>query len=299
MPVVSYHPYPYTCGVSRFNLGLALSMDGYVVSFANWIRNRDMDGDIVLSIKPSEMTVEDRQLLFNRLQCRHEQYGLVLHEFAETELERQMLVCATRIVTVDNEMAKRVRSLGYEVIAGFAPAVLRDEQCKSSELNFLVLGMSHKMNQSLVVRFLDLCKRSGHSYCLDVSAAVHEGQSLGEAFSSMEKVVKSHGEKVRFLGFLSDAALSCAISKCDGVIFLREGIRESNSSVLSAMSFGKPVFVWLDRDSPDWMKHDETVFDVDVLDVLPGAQRRIEVGAAGLEATRQFSFENLGAMLRA
>lgn len=299
MPVVSYHPFPYTCGVTRFNHGLASSIGDHVVDFADWIQAGRSDAYHVLSLKPSEMSIDDRHLLFVRLQSDVASFSLVLHEFLDSELEHLMLSRAQRILTVDNEMAERVRAKGHQVVSGFAPAALNDHASEPSGLTFLVLGMSHKMNQSLFARFVELCDASGESYSLEVSMAVHEGQNLGEAFDTMENLTRSKGKGVRFLGFLSDEALGRAISESDGVVLLREGIRESNSSVLGAMSFGKPVFVWLDVHSPSWMSHGSTVFDVGLLDGLPDATKRVEVGAAGRAVTRQMTFANLGALLRA
>ncbi len=298
MPVVSYHPFPYTCGVTRFNHGLASSIGDHVVDFADWIQADHSDAYHVLSLKPSEMSMEDRRLLFARLQPDASSFSVVLHEFLDSELEHLMLSRAHRILTVDSEMAERVRAKGHQVVNGYAPADVKSEGIESSDLTFLVLGMSHKMNQSLFARFVELCDESGESYSLEVSMAVHEGQNLGEAFDMMENLTRSKGNRVRFLGFLSDEALGRAIGESDGVVLLREGIRESNSSVLGAMSFGKPVFVWLDVHSPSWMSHGSTVFDVGLLDGLPDATKRVEVGAAGRAVTRQFTFANLGALLR-
>jgi glycosyltransferase involved in cell wall biosynthesis len=273
-------------------------MDDHVVSFTDWIRGNMSDVRYVLSLKPSEMSMEDCHLLFDRLQSVTSSFVLVLHEFLDSELEHHMLVRADRILTVDNEMAERVRAKGHQVVNGYAPAALRSHSVAPNDLTFLVLGMSHKMNQLLFDRFVELCETSGESYSLEVSMAVHEGQNLGEAFDMMEDLTRSKGSKVRFLGFLSDEALARAISDSDGIVLLREGIRESNSSVLAAMSFGKPAFVWLDALSPPWMSHGVTVFDVGLLTNLPDSARRASVGAAGRDATRDMTFAHLGALLR-
>lgn len=273
-------------------------MGDHVVSFTDWIRENRSDARYVLSLKPSEMSKEDRDLLFERLQSVTTSFVLVLHEFLDSELEHHMLVRADRILTVDNEMAERIRAKGHQVVNGFAPMELNSHAVAPNGLTFLVLGMSHKMNQLLFDRFVQLCEVSGESYSLEVSMAVHEGQNLGEAFDMMENLTKSKGSRVRFLGFLSDEALARAISDSDGIVLLREGIRESNSSVLGAMSFGKPAFVWLDALSPPWMSHGVTVFDVGLLTSIPDGARRTSVGAAGSVATRNMTFAHLGALLR-
>ena len=67
---------------------------------------------------------------------------------------------------------------------------------------------------------------------------------------------------------------------------------------LSAMSHGCAVITNLDSDSPPWMVHDRTVFDVNQLTDFPDATSLQRVGSAAAIAASSYSFERLADILQ-
>jgi hypothetical protein len=57
------------------------------------------------------------------------------------------------------------------------------------------------------------------------------------------------------------------------------------------------VITNLDEGSPSWMKHNESVLDIDQLKEFPSAQDLQRVGAAARDAVLPYSFLHLAALL--
>jgi hypothetical protein len=81
------------------------------------------------------------------------------------------------------------------------------------------------------------------------------------------------------------------------VAFFPKGARENNTTVLSAMAHGCCVITNLDEGSPSWMKHNDSVLDIDQLTELPSAQELRRVGNAARDAVAPYSFQHLAAFL--
>jgi hypothetical protein len=75
--------------------------------------------------------------------------------------------------------------------------------------------------------------------------------------------------------------------------FFPNGARENNNSVLSAMYLGTPVITNLDKWSPSWLKHGETVFDINRLEEFPSTEILNEVGERGRIATKDLTYRSL------
>ena len=75
--------------------------------------------------------------------------------------------------------------------------------------------------------------------------------------------------------------------------FFPNGARENNNSVLSAMWLGTPVITNLDSWSPSWLKHGETVFDINRLEEFPSKGKLKEVGEFGRSATEHLTYQSL------
>jgi hypothetical protein len=81
------------------------------------------------------------------------------------------------------------------------------------------------------------------------------------------------------------------------VAFFPKGVRENNTTVLSAMAHGCCVITNLDEGSPSWMKHNESVLDIDQLKVFPSAEELRRVGTEARVAVSPYSFKHLAALL--
>jgi glycosyltransferase involved in cell wall biosynthesis len=130
---------------------------------------------------------------------------------------------------------------------------------------------------------------------LEVTSAIHEGQRFDETFFSVaEDITSAFRRNVHFCGFLSDEELSERLYSADAyVAFFPRGVRENNTTVMTAMSHGCPVITNLDEWSPKWLRHGETVFDVSRLARIPEQSVLRSVGEAGMYVVRKFSFERL------
>lgn len=67
---------------------------------------------------------------------------------------------------------------------------------------------------------------------------------------------------------------------------------------MSAMAHGCPVITNVDDRSPTFMRHQETIFDVQRLAQFPSAQDLLRVGAAARAAVAPMDFAALARLLR-
>jgi hypothetical protein len=67
--------------------------------------------------------------------------------------------------------------------------------------------------------------------------------------------------------------------------------------VLSAMAHGCAVITNLDKRSPAWMKHGESVFDISELERFPSAVDLERVGKNAVVAVAPYSFSALAKQL--
>ncbi|MFM7820289.1 MAG: glycosyltransferase, partial [Actinomycetota bacterium] len=77
------------------------------------------------------------------------------------------------------------------------------------------------------------------------------------------------------------------------VAFFPSGVRENNTTVMSAMAHGCAVISNLDASSPKWMEHGKTIFDIGRLDEFPSPAQVAEVGRNARAVVAEFNFENL------
>jgi hypothetical protein len=100
------------------------------------------------------------------------------------------------------------------------------------------------------------------------------------------------------LGFLTDAEVSERLLTVDALVaFFPSGVRENNTTVLSAMSHGCPVISNLDGFSPEWMAHNKTIFDISQLVEFPQKSELTQVGDSGRLAASAFTFNRLAEIL--
>ncbi|NCV87424.1 MAG: hypothetical protein EBW14_16540 [Oxalobacteraceae bacterium] len=117
-------------------------------------------------------------------------------------------------------------------------------------------------------------------------------------FTIGDEISAAFSGSVRFLGFLADAEVSERLREVDALIaFFPRGVRENNTTVLSAMTHGCPVITNLDNASPDWMVHEVTVFDINKMEGFPDKSALRQVGDAGMRAAGRFTFEVLAGII--
>jgi hypothetical protein len=292
--VISYHQNVHTCGVARFNRGIAdqLSVEMSTISA---IKDSDCEHPLI-SIKRSEMSESDIKQFHLLLMNRTKPYSVIFHDFSESVLELDLLSSAKYVMALNRDMQKRLTNSRSDIILGFAPGAqpaLFDEV--APELRLITFGMAHKINALGYAAVGQLLKSGERTYQLEISSALHEGTQFDDDFFSVgDEISEYFGGNVDFLGFLADSEVSRRLSMAHAMLaFFPKGVRENNTSVLGAMAHGLAVITNLDELSPSWMKHQETIFEVGQLKEFPSMEQLAVVGQAGRDAVRGLSYAAL------
>jgi len=192
--VVTHHLNPFRSGVARFNALLAERLG---------VPLRPLDADVsapLLSFKASELDPGSAALVAARLPGWTP--SLFLHEWGETELERALLAAADRVLCGNAEIAARVGARGELV---WTPGLIFETGAIApAELRVFTFGMAHKLRSEAFGRLRALLDASGKAWCVRVSAANHETATVGDAEVVFTQMREVFGERIHFLGTLSD-----------------------------------------------------------------------------------------------
>ena len=297
--LVSYHTNPYTCGVARFNQALSAALKIPIVAMSN-LSSRTADV-LLLSLKFEEISHESAEQLLSNLQASDAVFDLFLHGIIDSEIEQVFVTTARRVFVASNEYADQIRSRRADVVSYFAPGASDRSKNVDADLTLLTFGMAHKIRSAGYKKLGQLLSRDNRTVQLEISTALHDGTSFSEDFFSVGSEISQVFEgNVSFLGFLADEEVSRRLHAANALVaFFPSGVRENNTTVLSAMAHGCPVITNLDSYSPLWMKHDESVFDIDQLSIFPSKDSLLHVGEAGQRAVAPYSFEVLASLLNA
>ena len=292
--LVSYHTNPYTCGVARFNQALSAALKIPIVAMSN-LSSRTADV-LLLSLKFEEISHESAEQLLSNLQASDAVFDLFLHGIIDSEIEQVFVTTARRVFVASNEYADQIRSRRADVVSYFAPGASDRSKNVDADLTLLTFGMAHKIRSAGYKKLGQLLSNDDRTVQLGISTALHDGTSFSEDFFSVGSEISQVFEgNVSFLGFLADEEVSRRLHAANALVaFFPSGVRENNTTVLSAMAHGCPVITNLDSYSPSWMKHDESVFDIDQLSNFPSKDSLLRVGEAGQRAVAPYSFEVLG-----
>lgn len=295
--VVSYHHNIHTCGVARFNRRLADHI-GVPMVFVSEVRTRRFLNPIV-SVKSSEMVRGEQDDFLHQLVDVN--YDLLIHDYQSTDFENQLLTRATRAMALTAELASRAREVRPDVISGFAVASYTASPSQfDPDLRMITFGMAHKIQSSGYQRVGELLSRTGLTFVLEISSALHEGTQFDDSFFEVgEEISECFQGNVDFLGFLADQEVVRRLARASAMLaFFPRGARENNTSIISAMNLGVPVITNLDNWSPSWMVHGETVFDINQLHDFPTSESLLKVGNSGMEAVKGLTFEQLLDLLK-
>jgi hypothetical protein len=286
--VVTHHLNPFRSGVARFNALLAERLGVPLVGLAADVRAP------LLSFKASELGDPDRALVAERLPAWAP--SLFLHEWGDTPLERALVKAAARVLCGNAEVAAQV---GGELV--WTPGlILESGRIAPAEVRVFTFGMAHKIRTEPFVRLRELLDVSGLTWAVRVSAANHETATLADAEAVFSQMRAIFGERVYFLGTLSDLAVAHELERATlFAAFFAAGVRANNTTVASAMERGAVVVTNLDDLSPEGLQHLGNVIDIERMDALPTDPlllRRISVGA--MEFARARSWERLVEVVR-
>jgi hypothetical protein len=296
--VISYHTNPYTCGVARFNKSLAASLGVEVVSLDSYLSRRT-DSKVMLSIKLEEIGGDVLRRLSSVLDAGHLNYDYFLHAVDGSDLEQKLCIGADRLFAGSLELVTQIRHVRPDVLHVFAPGAAVAPRPVEADCTLLTFGMAHKIRSEGYRKLGSIFTGDSRSFRLEISTALHEGSSFDSDFFTVgEEIAAAFLGSVRFLGFLADDEVSERLTRVDALVaFFPRGVRENNTTVLSAMTHGCPVVTNLDELSPRWMRHGETVFDIAELNSFPQKDELQRVGEEGRRVASQFTFERLAKIL--
>ena len=294
--VVSFHVNPYTCGVARFNKSLAEELAVPLVELSRYVASPTVNA--LLSIKLVEI---DPALLTDLARVVRDipTFDMFWHDLDGSPLEVELLTRARRNFTGNSEMAAALGTRGFASTAVFAPGAPVVPDDSDVDLTLLTFGMAHKVRADRYRQLGVLLARDPRTARLEISTALHEGTTFSEEFFSVNSDISDVFDgRVSFLGFLADDEVSRRMRRAHAMVaFFPNGVRENNTTVLSAMSHGCAVITNLDRFSPRWMVHGDTVFDINQLSEFPSTGDLKRVGDRARDVASGYSFGDLARIL--
>ena len=295
--VVSYHTNPYTCGVARFNQALAKEMRIPLCSVSKFVPSSENIS--LLSIKFEEMSTKSAEDMWMQLDQVDAKFDLFLHGVTQSEIENRYIDKARRVIVATREYAEIVRARRSDVLSYFAPGAADSSKKTNVDITLLTFGMAHKIRSDGYRKLGEILAADERSVQLEISTALHDGTSFSEDFFSVgSEISEVFSGNVSFLGFLADDEVSRRLRAADALVaFFPSGVRENNTTVLSAMAHGCAVITNLDSLSPSWMKHNDSVFDISQLNTFPTNAELTRVGIAARAAVNPYSFESLATLL--
>ena len=296
--MASFHTNPYTCGVARFNVSLANALNSKVLSLAAASTSRS--GKILLSIKLQEIDDAGKVNLEKILSNSSLMFDVFLHASEDSDLEDRLLKRAQKVFAASAEIGEEIKSRRPDVVNLFAPGAPISAVSKQTEISLLTFGMAHKISATGYRKLAKILATSNRSFQLEVSSALHEGTSFDENFFSVaDEISQAFGGNVVFLGFLADQEVSRRLQETTALVaFFPNGVRENNTTVMSAMAHGCAVVTNLDLLSPKWMKHGHNIFDINKLENFPDAALIESVRKNAQLAVAEFGFDRLALLIQ-
>jgi len=295
--VVSYHHNIHTCGVARFNRYLAIPPDVPMIEIADLARSEFRHP--IVSVKQSEMQTSDLASFLELLR-RVSEFSLILHDYSDSNFERELVERASRVMGLNQQLTERIRSVRPDALVGFTiPSYDEGGSAPTPDLRLLTFGMAHKIQSAGYRKIAEMLVEDDRDFVLEISSALHEGTEFDDSFFTVgDEISKCFLGRVEFLGFLADNEVSRRLINAHAMLaFFPNGLRENNNSVVSAMRLGVPVVTNLDSASPKWARHGETVFDVNCLERFPTEHELLKVGGQGRDAVTHLTYDNLLSIL--
>ena len=284
--------------MARFNVSLASALNSKVSSLAS--ASTYESGKILLSIKLQEIDDAGKVNLEKILSNSSLTFDVFLHASEDSDLENRLLKRAQRVFAASAEIGEEIKSRRPDVVNLFAPGAPISNVSKQSEISLLTFGMAHKISATGYRKLAKILAASNKSFQLEVSSALHEGTSFDENFFSVaDEISQSFGGNVIFLGFLADQEVSRRLQETTALVaFFPNGVRENNTTVMSAMAHGCAVITNLDSLSPNWMTHSHNIFDINKLESFPDTAQIASVRKNAQLAVAEFGFDRLALLIQ-
>jgi hypothetical protein len=253
----------------------------------------------LLSLKFDEIPIEVSERLLEDINQESAVFDLFLHGINRSAIETKFIAKASRVIVASREYADLIAEQRKDVIALFAPGAGMSGLRSTFDITLLTFGMAHKIRSEGYRKLGAILKLDTRTFQLEISTALHDGTSFSEDFFSVgSEIGEVFDGNVNFLGFLADDEVSRRLTNADALVaFFPSGVRENNTTVLSAMAHGCAVITNLDGYSPPWMKHEESVFDVNQLAEFPSSAELSAVRIGAKKAVGPYTFEQLSKLL--
>lgn len=289
--VLGYHLNPLTCGVAKFNLVLARRLN---VPVANIFEASSSEFRCpLLSLKISEFAREDIALLGRQLDRApwRNSFGLFLHAWEGTAVENRLLEQAAVVYGGNAEIVAQLAQTRSDVVPAWCPwTLLEPQRFKRTDLSVFSFGMAHKVRSDLYRKLHALLERTGRSYAVFLSMALHDGTAFDESFTIVfEELRQIFSGHIHFLGYLSDTAVyNYLLDTTFCAAFFDKGVRANNTTVNAAMECGSIVITNLDGHSPQTFVHGDNMLDIHSCLTLPtGEEELARLGARARSTARE------------
>jgi hypothetical protein len=291
--ILTSHNSPNLSGVAKFNFILGQKLNCPTIPMSSAL---DLKGArCLVSVKMKDCPDGDKRLFLsainefkvNKINC-----DVFFHTFDGLDVELALIENAGKVYCGNNEISSQVAELGFAGITLWCPALIEHTSTLHSEsLNLFSFGMAHKINLWNYRRLFKSLEDIGITFNLRVSTAFHEHANFGDFDSVSSEMQAVFGNRLSFLGFLSDAAVNFFLETSDlFVAFFEKGVRANNTSVYGAMAKQCPVLTNLDDWSPKWMSHGLNVLDINCLRQENLDKQKLKIiGQKGFEAVHVFS----------
>jgi hypothetical protein len=225
------------------------------------------EGRLLLSLKLSDATDAESERVrsfLGLLRQRGVSYDVFWHTYDGGALESEVLEGCDRVFSGNAEITHALEAIAKPLQTAWCPGLVSEEEVvRERPLNLFSFGMAHKIQVKYYLRLKECLERHHDEYSLWMSTAFHEKANFGDFDSISSQMRDVFGDKIHFLGFLSDAAVNYFLDKSHFFIsFFSKGVRANNTSVNAAMSRGSVVLTNLDEHSPEWLQHGVNVLDV-------------------------------------
>jgi hypothetical protein len=259
--IVSHHLNPFRSGAARFNRVLAERLgvpcvgmlDGRVDGFSRPL----------LSLKVRELGEAELAVIVRMIESDRA-FGLYLHDYADTDLEREMAARAEPLYCGNDEIRARVEGLAPRARTLWAPGLISDtRRFVPVEISVFSFGMAHKIQVGMFRRLRELLEATERTYALYMSNANHETTTIEDSESVFAEMRAIFGDALYFTGNLADVAVyNQLLDSTFYAAFFPKGVRANNTSVASALEHGAAVITNLDQYSPPYLRHLENVIDI-------------------------------------
>lgn len=291
--IVSHHLNPFRSGAARFNQVLAERLGVPCVG----VLDPRVDGFArpLLSLKVAELGA-DEVAVVTRILDAERPFGLYLHDYTDTDLERAIVARADPMYCGNDEIRARIEALAPAARTLWAPGLISDtRRFAPVDITVFSFGMAHKIQVAMFARLRELLEATGRSYALYMSNANHETTRLEDSESVFAEMRAIFGDALYFTGNLADVSVyNQLLDSTFYAAFFPRGVRANNTSVASALEHGAAVITNLDEHSPPYLRHLDNVIDVNRCEALPLDEKELaRIRERARETARGQSWEAL------